>query len=97
MVFQNLDCDSIVSEKKQKVCIKEYKEEGQCAQKWGRMLVFVIYGIIKNVLPNSYFILQSFTMMHFMSLYFNFSFSWKYIEKLIELRLLSNYYPDQFL
>ena len=37
---------------------KEYKEEGQCAQKWGRMLIFVIYGIIKNVLPNFYFILQ---------------------------------------
>ena len=25
---------------------KEYKEEGQCAQKWGRMLVFVTCGFI---------------------------------------------------
>ena len=25
---------------------KEYMEEGQCAQKWGRMLVFVICGFI---------------------------------------------------
>ena len=44
----------------------------------GWMLVFVIYGFIKNVLPNSYFILQiyhvkSFKMMHVLSLYFNFS------------------------
>ena len=43
-----------------------------------RMLVFVICGFIKNVLPNSYFILQiyhvkSFKMMHVLSLYFNFS------------------------
>ena len=49
-----------------------------CAQKWGRMLVFVICGFIKNVLPNSYFILQiyhikSFKMRHDMSLYLNFS------------------------
>ena len=80
---------------------KEDKEEAQCAQKWGRMLFFVIYGIIKNVLPNFYFILQiyqvkSFKMMHFMSQYFNFSirYSWKCSKKLIELRLLSNYYPD---
>ena len=37
-------------------CI-EYKEEAQCAQKGGGlMLVFVICGFIKNVLPNSYFI-----------------------------------------
>ena len=60
------------------VCIKEYKEEAQCAQKGGRMLVFVICGFIKNVLPNCYFILQiyhvkSFKMMHVFSLYFNFS------------------------
>ena len=59
------------------------------------MLFFVIYGIIKNVLPNFYFILQiyqvkSFKMMHFMSQYFNFSirYSWKCSKKLIELRLL---------
>ena len=72
--------------------------------KVSRMLVFVICGIIKNVLPNSYFILEffhvkSFEMMHFMSLHFDFSvrYSWKYIEKLIELRLLSDYYPDLFL
>ena len=49
-----------------------------CAQKWGRMLVFVICGFIKNVLPNSYFIFQiphvkSFKMMHFICLYFNYS------------------------
>ena len=31
---------------------KEYKEEGQCAQKGGRMLVFVICGFIKNFFPN---------------------------------------------
>ena len=37
---------------------KEYKEEAQCAQKGGRMLVFVIFGSIKNFLPNSYSILQ---------------------------------------
>ena len=57
---------------------KEYKLEAQCAQKAGRMLVLVICGFIKNVLPNSYFILQiyhvkSFKMMHVLSLYFNFS------------------------
>jgi len=44
---------------------KEYKEEGQCAQKWGRMLVFFIFGIIKNVLSNSYFILQIFHVKSF--------------------------------
>ena len=38
---------------------KEYKEEGQCAQKWGRMLVFVICGFIKNFSTNSYFILHA--------------------------------------
>ena len=83
---------------------KEDKEEAQCAQKWGRMLIFGIYGIIKNVLPNFYFILQiyqvkSFKMMHFMSQYFNFSirYSWKCSKKMIELRLLSNYYPDSLL
>jgi hypothetical protein len=49
---------------------KEHKQEVQCAQKWGLMLVFVIRGFIKNFLPNSNFILQiyhvkSFKMMHF--------------------------------
>ena len=29
---------------------KEYKEEGQCAQKGGRILVFVICSFIKNFL-----------------------------------------------
>ena len=57
---------------------KEHKQEAQCAQRGGRMLVFVICGFIKNFLPNSYFILQiyhvkSFKMMHVTSLYFNFS------------------------
>ena len=57
---------------------KEYKEEGPCAQKWGRMLVFVICGFIKDFLPTSYFILQiydakSYKMRHGMSLYLNFS------------------------
>ena len=57
---------------------KEYKQEAQCAQKEGRMLVFDICGFIKNFLPNSYFILQiyhakSFRMRHVTSLYFNFS------------------------
>ena len=60
----------------QEVCnvlIKEYKEEAQCAQKGGRMLVFVICGYIKNFFPNFYFILQtyhvkSFKMMHITSL-----------------------------
>ena len=52
---------------------KEYKEEGQCAQKGGRMLVFVICGYIKDFFPNFYFILQtyhvkSFKMMHITSL-----------------------------
>ena len=45
----------------QEVCnvlIKEYKEEAQCAQKGGRMLVFVICGFIKNFLTNSYLILE---------------------------------------
>ena len=55
---------------------KEYKEEAQCAQKAGRMLVFVICGFIKNFLTNSYFILhihhvKSFKMRHVR--YFNFS------------------------
>ena len=36
------------------VCTKEYKEGGQCAQKWGQMLVFVISGFIKNFSTNSY-------------------------------------------
>ena len=41
-------------------------------------LVFVIFGFIKNLLPNSYFILQihqakSFKMRHVTSLYFNIS------------------------
>ena len=58
--------------------VKEYKEEAQCAQKVGRMLVFVICGFIKNFLPNYYFILhvhhvKSFKMRHVRSLYFNFS------------------------
>ena len=57
---------------------KEHKEEGQCAQKWGRMLVFVIYGFIKNFSTNSYFILhvhlvKGFKMRHYRYLYFNFS------------------------
>ena len=57
---------------------KEYKEEGQCAQKWGRMLVFVICGFIKNFSTNSYFILhvhlvKGFKMRHYRYLYFNFS------------------------
>ena len=47
---------------------KEYKLKRE-----GRMLVFVICGFIKNVLPNSYFILQiyrvkSFKMMHVISM-----------------------------
>ena len=58
--------------------LKEYKEEGQCAQKWGRMLVFVICGFIKNFSTNSYFILhvhlvKGFKMRHYRYLYFNFS------------------------
>ena len=84
--------------------IKEHKEEPQCAQKGGRMLVFVICGFIKDFLPNSYFILQichvkSFKMRHVMALYFNFSvrYSWKCFKKVLQLRLLSNYYPDYFL
>ena len=57
---------------------KENKQEGQCAQSKGLLLVFVICGFIKNFLPNSYYILQmyhgkSFKMRHTMSLYFNFS------------------------
>ena len=57
---------------------KEYKEEGQCAQKWGRMLVFVICGFIKNFSTNYYFILhvhlvKGFKMRHYRYLYFNFS------------------------
>ena len=62
----------LVPQSKYPVLYKEYKEEGQCAQKGGRMLVFVICGFIKNSLANSYFILQiylvkSFKMMHFTS------------------------------
>ena len=57
---------------------KEYKEEGQCAQKGGRMLVFVICGFIENFLTNSYFILhihqvKGFEMRHYRYLHFNFS------------------------
>ena len=57
---------------------KEYKEEAQCAQKGGRMLVFVICGFIKHFFPNFYFIFQihhvkRFKMIHVTSLYFNFS------------------------
>ena len=57
---------------------KEYKEEAQCAQKGGRMLVFVICGFIKIFFPNFYFTLQiyhvkSFKIMHVTSMYFNFS------------------------
>ena len=57
---------------------KEYKEEGQCAQKGGRMLIFVICGFIKTFLTNSYFILhvhqvKGFKMRHYRYLYFNFS------------------------
>ena len=67
---------------------KEHKQEAQCAQKAGRMLVFVIFGFIKNLLPNSYFILQiydvkSFKMMHVTSLYFNFSVSSKIFIKML--------------
>jgi hypothetical protein len=52
---------------------KEYKEEGQCAQKWGRMLVFVICGFIKNFSTNCYFILhvhlvKGFKMRHYKDL-----------------------------
>ena len=42
----------------QGVKILAQKQESQCAQKGGQMLVFVICGFIKNFLPNSYFILQ---------------------------------------
>jgi len=57
---------------------KEHKQEAQCAQKGGRLLVFVICGFIKKCLPNSNIILQiyhgkSFKMRHVTSLYFNFS------------------------
>ena len=58
--------------------VKEYKDEGQCAQKWGRMLVFVICGFIKNFSTNSYFILhvhlvKGFKMRHVTFLYLDFS------------------------
>ena len=69
---------------------KEYKEEVQCAQKGGLMLVFVICGFIKNFLPNYYFILhvhhvKSFKMRHVRSLYFNVSlrYSLKCFKKVI--------------
>ena len=83
---------------------KEYKEEAQCAQKGGRMPVFVICGFIKKFLTNYYFILhihhaKSFKMRHVRPLYFNFSvrYSSKCFKKVLWLRLLSNYYPDKFL
>ena len=77
-------------------CTKEYKEEAQCVQKGGgRMLVFVICGFIKNVLPNSYFIFQiphvkSFKMMHFICLYFNYSvrYSWKCIKEIDRIEII---------
>ena len=66
------------NEKSSQVNNKEYKEEGQCAQKGGRMLIFVICGFIKNFLTNSYLILhihqvKGFKMRHYRYLYFNFS------------------------
>ena len=74
----HISCGHVFRDFESEAKTKEYKEEGQCAQKGGRMLVFVICGFIKNFLTNSYFILhihhvKSFKMKHVRPLYFNFS------------------------
>ena len=55
---KNKQTEIFTKDQFQGVKILAHKQDAQCAQKGGQMLVFVICGFIKNFLPNSYFILQ---------------------------------------